>query len=108
MKKLVTCIMVLMAAFAIAGGADDATVSFSTRGPDRYADGTTVMDGECYALVWSADGVFEGLSANGEPVDSSDKVILVISGRTLICPFPVTLIVPIAYSLPGAHASIMF
>lgn len=69
--------MVLMAAFVIADGADDATVSFSTRGPDRYADGTTVMDGECYALVWSADGVFEGLSADGEPVDSNDKVILV-------------------------------
>ena len=77
MKKLVTCIMGLMAAFALADGADDATVSFSTRGPDRYADGTTVMNGECYALVWSADGVFEGLSADGEPVDSNDKVILV-------------------------------
>ena len=77
MKKLVTCIMGLMAAFALADGADDATVSFSTRGPDRYADGTTVMDGECYALVWSADGVFEGLSANGEPVDSNDKVVLI-------------------------------
>ena len=76
MTKLVTCIVVLIAAFAFAG-ADDATVSFSTRGPDRYADGTTVMDGECYALVWSADGVFEGFSANGEPVDSNDKVVLI-------------------------------
>ena len=69
--------MALITAFAIADGADDAVVTFSTRGPDRYADGTTVMDGECYALVWSADGVFEGLSANGEPVDSNDKVILI-------------------------------
>lgn len=69
--------MALITAFAIADGADDAVVTFSTRGPDRYADGTTVMDGECYALVWSADGVFEGLSANGEPVDPNDKVILV-------------------------------
>ena len=69
--------MALITAFALANGADDAVVTFSTRGPDRYADGTTVMDGECYALVWSADGVFEGLSANGEPVDSNDKVILI-------------------------------
>ena len=69
--------MALITAFAIADGADDAVVTFSTRGPDRYADGTTVMDGECYALVWSADGVFEGLSANGEPVDPNDTVILV-------------------------------
>ena len=67
----------MMTAFAFADGADDAVVTFSTRGPDCYADGTTVMDGECYALVWSADGVFEGLSANGEPVDSADRVVLV-------------------------------
>jgi hypothetical protein len=69
--------MTMIAAFAFADGADDAVVTFSTRGPDCYADGTTVMDGECYALVWSADGVFEGLSANGDPVDSNDKVILI-------------------------------
>ena len=77
MKKLTTCIMAMMTAFAFANGADDVVVTFSTRGPDRYADGATVMDGECYALVWSADGVFEGLSANGEPVDSADRVVLV-------------------------------
>lgn len=64
------------AAFA---GADDALVTFSTSGaePDRYADGEIVMDGECYALVWSKDGVFEGLNADGTPVDSNDKVVLV-------------------------------
>ena len=77
MKRITTCIMAMMTAFAFADGADDAVVTFSTRGPDRYADGATVMDGECYALVWSADGVFEGLSANGEPVDSADRVVLV-------------------------------
>ncbi|MBR4653894.1 MAG: hypothetical protein IKO72_11105 [Kiritimatiellae bacterium] len=77
MKKLATCILALITAFAIADGADDAVVTFSTRGPDRYADGTTVMDGECYALVWSKDGVFEGLSANGEPIDSADQLVLV-------------------------------
>ena len=99
MKKLVTCIMAMIAAFAIAGGAGDATVSFSTRGPDRYADGTTVMDGECYALVWSADGVFEGLSANGDPVDSNDKVILVAPmARDGHCP-------EIVFQLPASVAT---
>ena len=30
-----------------------------------------------YALVWSKDGVFEGLQADGVPVDANDKVVLV-------------------------------
>ncbi len=76
MKKIAAYITIMIAAFACAN-VDDSVVSFSTRGPDRYADGTTVMDGECYALVWSKDGVFEGLSANGEPVDSNDRVVLI-------------------------------
>jgi hypothetical protein len=64
------------AAFA---GADDVLVSFSTNGaePDRYADGEVVMNGECYALVWSSDGVFEGLNADGTPIDPNDRVVLV-------------------------------
>jgi len=49
---------------------NDALLVFSTPGPDTYADGTTVLDGECYALVWlpksssaievSADGSASG------------------------------------------------
>ena len=64
---------------ALADGADDALITFSTTGaePDRYADGEIVMDGECYALVWSADGLFDGLNADGTPTDPSDKVVLV-------------------------------
>lgn len=34
-------------------------VIFSTVGPDVYADGTTVLDGERYALVWAEPGVEE-------------------------------------------------
>ena len=77
MKRVALFAMVLSAGLAFADGPDDALVTFATRGPDRYADGTPVMDGECYALVWSADGVFEGLAANGAPVDSNDRVVLV-------------------------------
>ena len=64
---------------AVFAGADDVLVSFSTNGaePDRYADGEVVMNGECYALVWSSDGVFEGLNADGTPIDPNDRVVLV-------------------------------
>ncbi len=59
-----------------AGVYDDTLISFSTKGPDLYSDGTVVADGEVYALVWSKDGVFEGFSADGKPLDPKDKVVL--------------------------------
>ena len=59
----------LMIAGTSLAGQNDALVTFSTRGPDSYADGTAVLDGECYALVWAqpeaevtfeADGTVNG------------------------------------------------
>lgn len=45
----------LLAASLAFADADDVRVSFSTVGPDYYADGVTqVVDGEWYALIWQA------------------------------------------------------
>lgn len=77
MRAHLTVLMAFLSVTALSAGSDDAVLSFSTKGPDRYADGTTVMDGECYALVWSKDGVFDGLTAAGTPVDVDDKVVIV-------------------------------
>ena len=44
------------------------TVTFKTTGPDCYADNTTVLDGECYALVWSPD-------ADTQPVFYADGTV---------------------------------
>ncbi len=79
----------MMLSLACLGGADDALITFSTNGdePDRYADGQVVLDGECYALVWSKDGVFDGINADGTPVDSEDKLLLVAAvARDGHCP----------------------
>jgi hypothetical protein len=70
----VACVFLSGSIFAAA--LDDSCVSFSTQGPDRYADGCVVLDGECYALVWSADGEFNGFSADGSCVDGEDRVVL--------------------------------
>lgn len=70
----VACVFLSGSIFA--AGLDDSCVSFSTQGPDRYADGSVVLDGECYALVWSADGEFNGFSADGSCVDGEDRVVL--------------------------------
>ena len=65
-----------LCAAAFANSVDDARISFSTVGPDRYADGSTVLDGECYALVWSNDGNFDGFAADGECIDPADRIVL--------------------------------
>ena len=55
----------------------DRVVRFSSPGPDRYADGSVVVDGECYALVWSPKGRnFAGFNADGTPVSPGDRVVL--------------------------------
>ena len=77
MKRLLTVFGVAGLAMASLAAVNDTLISFSTPGVDTYADGTAVRDGECYALVWSADGVFEGLDVNGRPLDAADAVVLV-------------------------------
>lgn len=77
MKSLLTVFGAAGLAMASLAAVNDTLISFSTPGVDTYADGTKVCDGECYALVWSADGVFEGLDVNGRPLDANDAVVLV-------------------------------
>ena len=58
-------------------GLDDLVLAFSTPGIDRYADGSAVADGECYALVWSPAGkAFSGFNADGSAVSPDDRVVL--------------------------------
>lgn len=76
MKKLMM-LGVAGVALASLAAVNDTLISFSTPGTDTYIDGTAVQDGECYALVWSADGVFEGIKADGTAVDANDRVVLV-------------------------------
>ena len=58
-------------------GMEDTVLRFSTPGPDRYADGSAVVDGECYALVWSPKGqAFAGFNADGTAISATDRVVL--------------------------------
>ena len=54
MKKTTAALFALLSA-AVFAGADDLLVMFSTPSPDKYADGSTVLDNECYSLVWTGD-----------------------------------------------------
>ena len=53
MKKTIAVLFTLLSAAVFAGADKDINISFSTPGPDQYADGTTVLDNEYYALVWT-------------------------------------------------------
>ena len=76
LRKIASLISLLICGIAFAG-MEDKVLRFSTPGPDRYADGSIVRDGECYALVWSPAGqAFSGFNADGTPVSSSDRVVL--------------------------------
>lgn len=67
------CLLIGAAAFA---GMDNVVIAFSTQGPDTYEDGTTVLDNEYYALVWTPTGAtFAGIDSSGAAVTPS-KVVL--------------------------------
>ena len=69
--------MFLLGSVFAYGSMQDRLARFSTPGPDCYTDGTIVMDGECYALVWSPAGTtFSGFNADGTAASSRDRVVL--------------------------------
>lgn len=76
MKSFVA-MCVAAATFSAFAAANDLVLTFSSTGPDTYSDGTRVLDGECYALVWLPEGS-EGfaLSANGTVADPSQGEVV--------------------------------
>ena len=75
--KILAVFAVVICSVVAYGSVQDKLARFSTPGPDRYADGSIVRDGECYALVWSPAGTtFSGFNADGTAVSSNDRVVL--------------------------------
>ncbi len=68
----VGCAALALGAFA---AADDVLVSFSTPGPDTYADGTAVLDGERYALVWTASAS-EAFAMSGDGTVTGGRLVI--------------------------------
>lgn len=76
MKKTFSVLFSVLSTCLYANSVEDSAIVFSTVGPDKYADGSTVQNGELYALVWTSDGVFDGFSADGKAVDEKDKILI--------------------------------
>ena len=74
MKKSLMAVLAVAATSVALAGQDNMLATFSTKGPDCYADGTVVKDGECYALVWThTNAVFQGITVTGEAVGSQEE-----------------------------------
>lgn len=70
----------VMGALSLQAGYDDFLVYWSTKGCDRYLDGTPVKDGECYALVYTRPGFsFAGFAADGRAADPAASDIAIVA-----------------------------
>lgn len=72
-KMLIAGLVLAVAGMATA--AMDTVLTFSTVGPDRYANGDDVVPGESYALVWTAD--VAGFTLSDDGTATGGKVVLV-------------------------------
>ena len=87
MKKTLIAACAAVASAAVFAGMDNVVVTFSTPGPDAYADGTPVLDGECYALVWTPDGEeFAGVNSDGTAAGGSKVVLKAPVAKDGKCP----------------------
>ena len=85
-RKNMLALAAAVAAMTTFGAANDALVTFSTKGPDRYADGTTVLDGETYALVWLPSGSSGATFAADGTVTGGKAVLFAPVAKNGRCP----------------------
>lgn len=79
MKKTLSMISGLFLTASVFGadGLAQLTLSMSTPGPDVYADGTQVLPGETYLLVYVKQGaVFQGVMSDGTLADPANNLIV--------------------------------
>ena len=76
MKKTLSLVSGLLLSVSAFGGLTQQTLTIETQGPDTYADGTPVVVGETYLLVYSKEGAsFQGLYMDGTLVDPENNKI---------------------------------
>ena len=66
MKKTMFCLgTVVGLSFAALAAVDDTLLMFTTKGPDKYSDGSDVLAGECYALCYVTDASTFAIKSDG-------------------------------------------
>ena len=85
MKKTLLSIATLAIAGVAFAAANDTVITFSTKGPDKYADGSRVLDKECYALVFDQAGTPFAVAADGSTT-GGEIVLVAPVARNGACP----------------------
>ena len=102
MKKIALFGIAVSMACAAWAAQNDLLVSFSTKGPDKYADGSVVIDKECYALVWTPKGVESAsIAADGTAAGGAKIVLVAPIARNGRCP-------KVVYRVDAARAETEF
>lgn len=86
MKKLMFFAVAALAAGLAVAAQNDALISFSTRGPDKYADNEDVMEGESYALVFLPKGSSGAVFAADGTVTGGEIVLVAPVAKKGRCP----------------------
>ena len=84
-RFLVFCTLTWLLAFSLSADVmSNRHLIFWTNGPDRYADGTLIADGEHYALVCTKPGAnFAGFNADGTLVDAQASTLVHVAPLAL-------------------------
>lgn len=86
MKKVLALAVAALSLGAFAA-ANDILISFSTPGTDTYKDGSTVLDSECYALVYTKAGSpAVTIAADGTCSTGSEIVLVAPLAKGGKCP----------------------
>ena len=102
MKKTVAFLFAGLLAGVTFAGKDNVVITFSTPGPDTYADKSVVADGECYALVWTkADSEFEGFNADGTAKGDSKVALIAPIAEGGKCP-------PVQFQIDEDYAKVNY
>lgn len=80
--RFLVWVLVALSPLCVLADAGNTLITFSTKAPcagyagDTYVDGSVVRDGEWYALCWSANATFGGLTSACAPVAAGDRMLL--------------------------------
>ncbi|MCQ2391810.1 MAG: hypothetical protein MJ240_10335 [Kiritimatiellae bacterium] len=86
MKKIMLALGVVGLSVAALAAVNDSLLMFSTKGPDKYADGTMVLDGECYALCYVTDAEAFAIKADGTAAAGGEVLLTAPVAQGGKCP----------------------
>ena len=86
MKKIMFALGVIGLSVAAVAAVNDTLLMFTTQCPDKYADGTQVLDGECYALCYVTDAAAFAIKGDGTAAAGGEVLLTAPVAKDGRCP----------------------